>query len=330
MFCIGIRAKKRPYTVNFMYGYYLFIAFIIISLSRRPCVRSPERPWAQAASWRSAAPCWRALAGIACAGSVLLGDGFDVPLFSSGSAHFHYTSTASSAFFLLMISLLSLIVSIYSFGYVKEYEGQYSMGLMGFLYNMFILSMALVVTAHNAVLFLIFWEAMSLLSYALVVYENRNKNAARSGFIYIVMTHVGTAFIMHGAAAARRTIRAPSTLAPLAGTTMPDAPEERGFPIAPGRVRHQGRHDSAARLAALCASGRSEQHFRADVGRDGENGHLHADPLYFRFSGRDGYLVGPAGIIDGVHIRRPGRAVCARWRPTSSGCWPTRRWRTWA
>ena len=136
------------------------------------------------------------LFGMACALDVILGGSFTLSLFTTRFGEFSFYVDGLSAFFVFMISLLSLVVSIYSFGYVKQYEGEYSIGLMGFLYNMFILSMALVVTARNAVLFLILWEAMSLISYALVVYENRNKDAVKSGFIYIVMTHAGTAFIM--------------------------------------------------------------------------------------------------------------------------------------
>ena len=139
-----------------------------------------------------------ALLGLACALTVILGGGFTLSLLTTRFGVFSFYVDGLSAFFILMVSLLSLVVSIYSHGYVKQYEGEYSLGLMGFLYNMFILSMALVVAAHNAILFLICWEAMSLLSYALIVYENRNPDAARSGFIYIVMAHGGTAFITMG------------------------------------------------------------------------------------------------------------------------------------
>jgi hydrogenase-4 component B len=100
-----------------------------------------------------------------------------------------------SAFFLFMISLVSGAVAVYSIGYAKEYEGHYSPGLFGFLFNIFLLSMMLVVTAGNAVMFLIVWELMSVSSYLLVVYENRASGTLSSGLLYLVMTHIGTAFI---------------------------------------------------------------------------------------------------------------------------------------
>ncbi len=101
-----------------------------------------------------------------------------------------------SAFFIFVISLAALAVSIYSVGYSREYFGRKSIGLLGFLYNIFIVSMLLVVSANNAILFLIVWEIMSLSSYFLVTYEHENKESRRAGYIYILMTHAGTGFII--------------------------------------------------------------------------------------------------------------------------------------
>ena len=101
-----------------------------------------------------------------------------------------------SAFFLVTISVLVLAVSAYSIGYVRDYRGRYSIALFGVLFNVFFLSMVLVVTAANALFFLIMWETMSLSSYFLVVYESREESAVRAGLFYLVMTHIGMAFIM--------------------------------------------------------------------------------------------------------------------------------------
>ncbi len=101
-----------------------------------------------------------------------------------------------SAFFIAVISLAVLAVSVYSIGYTKEYYGKKSIGLLGFLYNLFILSMLLVVSANNAVMFLIVWEVMSISSYFLVTYEHENQESRKAGYLYILMTHVGTGFII--------------------------------------------------------------------------------------------------------------------------------------
>lgn len=101
-----------------------------------------------------------------------------------------------SAFFIFIITLIALLSSVYGIGYVKHYYGQYSLGALGFFYNFFILGMLLVVSSGHAMFFLIVWEMMSLTSYFLVVYENRDKNNVKSGSLYFIMTHIGTAFIM--------------------------------------------------------------------------------------------------------------------------------------
>lgn len=103
-----------------------------------------------------------------------------------------------SSFFILLISFLTLVVSIYSFGYVKHYEQKRNTGVLGSLYNLFAASMLLVVTSGHIFFFLVSWEIMSLVSYFLVVYENEKTEVQKAGIIYLVMTHIGTAFITAG------------------------------------------------------------------------------------------------------------------------------------
>lgn len=101
-----------------------------------------------------------------------------------------------SAFFVFTISLIALFCSIYGIGYVRHFYGKYNIGALGFFYNLFIAGMLLVVTASNAIFFLIAWEIMSVASYFLVVYERDNPDSVKAGFLYLVMTHIGTAFII--------------------------------------------------------------------------------------------------------------------------------------
>jgi hydrogenase-4 component B len=56
--------------------------------------------------------------------------------------------------------------------------------------------MILVICANNAIMFLIVWELMSVISFFLVVYEHEKIETRKAGFIYIVMTHIGTGFIL--------------------------------------------------------------------------------------------------------------------------------------
>ncbi len=99
-----------------------------------------------------------------------------------------------SAFFLLVISLSVLSVSIYSLGYLKEYQSKKA-AFLGAVFNLFVLAMYLVVTVDNVFGFLLVWEIMSVVSYFLVITNHREERVRRAGFIYIVMTHLGTVFI---------------------------------------------------------------------------------------------------------------------------------------
>jgi len=101
-----------------------------------------------------------------------------------------------AAFFVFVICLIALLSSVYGYGYVKHYFGKYNIGKLGFFYNLFIAGMIMVSAAHDAFFFLIAWEIMSLASYFLVVYEDREKTNVEAGTLYFIMTHIGTAFIM--------------------------------------------------------------------------------------------------------------------------------------
>jgi formate hydrogenlyase subunit 3/multisubunit Na+/H+ antiporter MnhD subunit len=103
---------------------------------------------------------------------------------------------ALSAFFILILSILTFCVSIYSIGYISHYHGKRNVALFHALYATFILSMILVFTADNAIFFFMAWEFMAVLSYFLVVYESEDAENLKAGLLYIVMTHIGTAFLM--------------------------------------------------------------------------------------------------------------------------------------
>ncbi|NGZ08463.1 MAG: hydrogenase 4 subunit B [Nitrospira sp. LK70] len=101
-----------------------------------------------------------------------------------------------AAFFLLTISLAGLAASIYAIGYVQHFDGRASISTLGSLFNGFLCSMTLVVLADNGFFFLLAWELMSLLSYFLVVTEHEKTEVRYAGLFYLIMTHVGTAFII--------------------------------------------------------------------------------------------------------------------------------------
>lgn len=100
-----------------------------------------------------------------------------------------------SLFFIFVILLISVPSAVYSIGYLKGSYSPKKVLAAWLLFLGFVLSMILVVTAANAFIFLIVWELMSLLSYFLVIFDHKHEKSLRAGTIYIVMTHIGTAFI---------------------------------------------------------------------------------------------------------------------------------------
>ncbi|MCZ0755000.1 hydrogenase 4 subunit B [Anoxybacillus sp. J5B_2022] len=101
-----------------------------------------------------------------------------------------------SAYFLFVISVLAVAVSVYSIGYVTEYYGKKPIGWLGGGLNLFLLSMVAVITVDHSVSFLIAWEFMSLLSFFLVMFEHEKPETRKAGYVYVVMTHFGTVFII--------------------------------------------------------------------------------------------------------------------------------------
>ena len=105
---------------------------------------------------------------------------------------------ALSTYFNLILSLLATAVSIYSLGYLRSLGETKTVGVLGFFYNLLLLSLTAVFTASNAFFFLIAWEVMALASYCLISYEHRHEATRRAGILYFVMSHAGTCCLWVG------------------------------------------------------------------------------------------------------------------------------------
>lgn len=99
-----------------------------------------------------------------------------------------------ASFFLIPVFLIGLACAVYGHEYMAG-SAQRLPGLNWFFFNLLILSMTLVVTAANAILFLFAWECMSLSSFFLVTLEHEDRAVMRAGFIYLLATHLGAAFL---------------------------------------------------------------------------------------------------------------------------------------
>jgi len=104
-----------------------------------------------------------------------------------------------SAFFILIISVMSLVGIIYSIGYIEPYLNKNKNISSHFLFlSILICSMLMVVTVQNALFFLIVWEIMSLSSFFLVIFESEKKEVLAAGINYLIYMHMSIIFIILG------------------------------------------------------------------------------------------------------------------------------------
>lgn len=103
-----------------------------------------------------------------------------------------------SAFFILIISVMSFLVTPYLTGYIKPYLNKNKNVPSHFMFlSLLICSMLGVVTVQNALFFLIVWEIMSLSSFFLVIFEDKKK-VLSAGINYLVYMHISVIFIILG------------------------------------------------------------------------------------------------------------------------------------
>jgi hydrogenase-4 component B len=103
---------------------------------------------------------------------------------------------ALSAFFLVVVGLAGVAAAVYGAGYSAAYEGRYSLRLLGVTLNVLLLSLAVQVTADNALTFLVTWEVMSLAAYVLVLTEHDRAGTVRAASWYLAVTHAGFAALV--------------------------------------------------------------------------------------------------------------------------------------
>jgi formate hydrogenlyase subunit 3/multisubunit Na+/H+ antiporter MnhD subunit len=108
---------------------------------------------------------------------------------------FHLRLDPLSAFFLLILGAASAGISLYSAGYFRSTPGPV-LGLLAFEYHVFLASMALVLLADDAYLFMVAWETMAVSSYFLVTTDHKIPEIRSAGFIYLLIAHVGAIAIL--------------------------------------------------------------------------------------------------------------------------------------
>ncbi|MBI4578688.1 MAG: hypothetical protein HY718_03245 [Planctomycetes bacterium] len=101
-----------------------------------------------------------------------------------------------SAWFLIPVLVVGGLAAIYGARYLGSYARYKALGPPWFFYNVLMASMIVLVLARNGMLFLVAWELMSLASFFLVMFEAEQESVRRAGWIYLVATHLGTAFLL--------------------------------------------------------------------------------------------------------------------------------------
>jgi formate hydrogenlyase subunit 3/multisubunit Na+/H+ antiporter MnhD subunit len=109
---------------------------------------------------------------------------------------FHVQLDGLSCFFLVPICVLSALSAVYGGEYMAAFRERKSLGPHWFFFNVFVTGMALVVVARQVVLFLVAWEVMSLAAFCLVIFEYEKREVCSAGWIYLIATHVGVAFLL--------------------------------------------------------------------------------------------------------------------------------------
>ena len=84
-----------------------------------------------------------------------------------------------AAFFVLLISLSAVAISIYSIGYSAHYYGTKNVGGLAAFFNLLLLANTLVFCASHAVFFLVVWEVMALAAFVLVSFEHEEPKTGK-------------------------------------------------------------------------------------------------------------------------------------------------------
>ncbi len=100
-----------------------------------------------------------------------------------------------SAFFLLIISAIAFLSTLYSTAFMRIYEREHLARYYPILL-LFFAGVIGLVSVRDWFFFLVFWEFMTICSYFLVIFEKENPVNLRAGIKYIIITHAATIFML--------------------------------------------------------------------------------------------------------------------------------------
>ena len=110
---------------------------------------------------------------------------------------FHLRLDSLSSYFLFVLGIVSTGVSLYSVGYFRK-EEETPLGLLCLEYHVCLASMAMILIADDAYVFMVAWETMSLTATFLVMANHGDPEVRYAGFLYFLISHIGALALLLG------------------------------------------------------------------------------------------------------------------------------------
>jgi len=98
--------------------------------------------------------------------------------------------------FLLPVFIVPALGSIYAIGYWNQKLHPENGQRLGAFFGLLAGSMALLVIAHDSVLFMIAWEVMAISAFFAATVEDDSLQVRHAGLVYLIATHIGTMFLL--------------------------------------------------------------------------------------------------------------------------------------
>ncbi len=99
-----------------------------------------------------------------------------------------------SRFFLFVFYLILLPMSFYAYAFTRQGYSPSAKAFWSCLLAL-LFGMGLTLMADSLLLFIIAWEAMSLAAFFLVIHDDLNPVNRQAGQVYLIASHIGTAFL---------------------------------------------------------------------------------------------------------------------------------------
>jgi hydrogenase-4 component B len=106
---------------------------------------------------------------------------------------------ALSAWFILVINFTMITGAIYGLSYMKAYvEQRTNLNMHWLSYILLHISLILICSVQNAMVFLICWESMAVSAFILIIFEHYKAETLKAGINYLIQSHVSILFLMLG------------------------------------------------------------------------------------------------------------------------------------